>query len=431
MIRKYACCTFIIWITLFFIILSPAVVRSSDDAIEKAGDFFRIALPAIAFGSTFFIGAPDSSMWDREGTKQAVYSIGTTLVITYILKESAKKLRPNQTARNSFPSGHSSAAFSGAAFIGERYGWKWGIPAYSAAIFTAYSRVRSDWHFADDVLAGASIAMMSTWAWVTPHHSLKVLPIIIDDGLGLNVTLKSGESVENSIGGFRPNYRYTFAFGPAYLGINEVTAPSKTGTTFDLADFEKRDDPTTTAAVSLAKFLDKRNEIVFYYSPFESRDNGTFSEPVSFAGKVFPADSVIHSSWGLHDIRIRWSNTVLSSLSWGINLGAGLLFQHLIVELETDGGSVKAAVKDIVLLPLAHVIINYNFSDKLSLIIGGDGIVLPNEWMVDTGIYLNYMLDQNWDITAGYQFYDREIDNADLKNRVKYDIPFLAVAYSW
>ena len=143
------------------------------------------------------------------------------------------------------------------------------------------------------------------------------------------------------------------------------------------------------------------------------------------------ADSVIQSGWGLHDIRIRWSNAVLSSPSWGINLGAGLLFQHLTVELETDGGSVKASVKDVVLLPFAHAIINYNFSNKLSLIIGDDGIVLPEEWMMDTGIYLNYRLDQNWDINVGYQFYSREINTADLINEVKYDIPHFAVAYSW
>ena len=102
---------------------------AEDEDITDAGDIMQLVLPGIAIGSTFFVGNPEGGMWDKEGTRQSVYSIGTTAVTTQLWKGIARKMRPSSKDRTSFPSGHTSAAFSGASFIGTRYGWMWGIPA--------------------------------------------------------------------------------------------------------------------------------------------------------------------------------------------------------------------------------------------------------------------------------------------------------------
>jgi len=52
------------------------------------------------------------------------------------------KRRPeNSLNKDSFPSGHASAAFQGASFIQRRYGWKHGKYAYLLAAFVGYSRI--------------------------------------------------------------------------------------------------------------------------------------------------------------------------------------------------------------------------------------------------------------------------------------------------
>ena len=51
------------------------------------------------------------------------------------------KRRPNEANNLSYPSGHSVASFSGAAFLQSRYGSAWGIPAYAGAFFVGYSRI--------------------------------------------------------------------------------------------------------------------------------------------------------------------------------------------------------------------------------------------------------------------------------------------------
>lgn len=95
---------------------------------------------------------------DWEGTLQFAKAFGASWLTTYTLKYAIGKLRPASDHPLSHPSGHTMGAFAGAAFIDNRYGHAFGIPAYALAAFTGYSRVHSDNHFLDDVVSGARIA---------------------------------------------------------------------------------------------------------------------------------------------------------------------------------------------------------------------------------------------------------------------------------
>jgi undecaprenyl-diphosphatase len=72
--------------------------------------------------------------------------------------------------KNSFPSGHSTMAFTGATFFSYLYNYyhpesPWRLPltigAYSVAVATAALQVTSGSHFVSDVLAGAPIGSLS------------------------------------------------------------------------------------------------------------------------------------------------------------------------------------------------------------------------------------------------------------------------------
>ena len=93
-----------------------------------------------------------------------------TTSITHILKHTTQKLRPDGTDYLSFPSGHTSAAFSGASFIHFRYGLKYSLPLYCLASFAGYSRIHANKHYIEDVIAGASIAILSSWYFTSPYN---------------------------------------------------------------------------------------------------------------------------------------------------------------------------------------------------------------------------------------------------------------------
>jgi membrane-associated phospholipid phosphatase len=51
----------------------------------------------------------------------------------------------------------------------KRYGWEYGVPAYAAASFVAYSRVEANRHYPRDVIAGAGIGILSSYIFTRPY----------------------------------------------------------------------------------------------------------------------------------------------------------------------------------------------------------------------------------------------------------------------
>src|SRR5438045_4858476 len=141
-------------------------VLSAADGIQTAGDVLQFVLPATAGGLTL-------GYRDGQGALQLGESLGVTLGVTYALKYSIDERRPNGGSQ-SFPSGHSSISFSAAEFMRKRYGWEYGVPAYAAASFVAYSRVESREHYPRDVVAGAGIGILSSYIFTKPYKGWNV-----------------------------------------------------------------------------------------------------------------------------------------------------------------------------------------------------------------------------------------------------------------
>lgn len=150
--------------------------------IEKTGDLLQIIIPSVAYGTTFYLD-------DDLGREQFYKSFATTVLITHGLKNMINKKRPNGSDK-SFPSGHTSAAFQGASFIHERYGLKYAIYAYISAAYVGYSRIESDNHYVEDVLAGAAIGIVSNIYFTTPYKGFVISPSVSNKTYGLKVTKK-------------------------------------------------------------------------------------------------------------------------------------------------------------------------------------------------------------------------------------------------
>lgn len=102
------------------------------------------------------------------GTAYAL--MGTTV---YAMKNITKVERPDGSARNSFPSGHTATAFMGAELLRREY-WDvspWiGVAGYAVATGTGFFRMYNNRHWLTDVIAGAGIGILSVQAayWLYP-----------------------------------------------------------------------------------------------------------------------------------------------------------------------------------------------------------------------------------------------------------------------
>ena len=165
------------WLLPFLLCLAAALDTRASDNIETAGDVLQYVLPITAGGLTL-------GYRDYEGTLQFGESAVLSQGVTYGLKYTVNEQRPNGGS-HSFPSAHTSISFSAAEFMRKRYGWKYGIPAYAAASFVAYSRVEAREHYPHDVVAGAGIGIVSSYIFTRPYKGWHVQAEVGDQYYGL------------------------------------------------------------------------------------------------------------------------------------------------------------------------------------------------------------------------------------------------------
>ena len=156
---------------------------SKNSTTETVGDIFLILVPLSAYGSTYYFN-------DDNGEVELYKSLGSTLLITYALKYSVKRERPNKEDNLSFPSGHSSTTFSSASFIHMRYGFKYAVVPYLAAAYTGYSRVYADQHYVSDVITGALIGIGSSWFFTSAYKDLEIQPLSKSGYKGVKLSYK-------------------------------------------------------------------------------------------------------------------------------------------------------------------------------------------------------------------------------------------------
>jgi hypothetical protein len=75
-------------------------------------------------------------------------------LLTLSLKGFINRTRPDGT-QYSYPSGHTSTAFTSAGVIHHHFGTTWGLPAYVIATYVGFSRLQENKHYLSDVIAGA------------------------------------------------------------------------------------------------------------------------------------------------------------------------------------------------------------------------------------------------------------------------------------
>lgn len=155
------------YIFILLIALLPCKNIAQNMVYEKSGDVLYIALPGIALASAFIWNDADKPVY------QFLKSYAVSAVLVTAVKRTVNKSRPDGY-RYSFPSGHTSSSFTGAAFLQRRYGWKVGAPAYLLAGYVGWTRVYAKRHDTWDVLAGAAIGIGSVYIFTKPYKGKKI-----------------------------------------------------------------------------------------------------------------------------------------------------------------------------------------------------------------------------------------------------------------
>jgi membrane-associated phospholipid phosphatase len=139
--------------------------------ISNSAPYISMGTPIIMVGAGLITKNKNLTQQGLQTGAALTFTVGTTFLIKklvnrprpYVTYPDLKNLSTEGSA--SFPSGHTSTAFSIATSLSMNYR-KWYViaPAYIWAGATGYSRMYQNVHYPTDVLAGAALGSFSAWA---------------------------------------------------------------------------------------------------------------------------------------------------------------------------------------------------------------------------------------------------------------------------
>lgn len=121
--------------------------------------------PYVAVLGCKLAGYQGRSDWGRFAVSTAFSNIAMAAIVNTV-KYTVKEKRPDNSSRNSFPSGHTATVFTAATILHKEYGltrspW-FSVGGYAIATTTGVMRVLNNRHWVSDVIAGAGIGILST-----------------------------------------------------------------------------------------------------------------------------------------------------------------------------------------------------------------------------------------------------------------------------
>ncbi len=159
-------------------LLPVVTVAQNRSTVEKSTDILMFAPGAAGACVSLLKG-------DSEGFWQLAESGATAVAVSYLLKYTIKKERPDGSDKHAFPSNHTATAFAGASFLQRRYGWEYGVPAYAVSAYVAWGRCYSKRHDFWDVFAGAAVGVGSAYIYTRPfakEHNVVIAPAVTPCG---------------------------------------------------------------------------------------------------------------------------------------------------------------------------------------------------------------------------------------------------------
>ena len=154
-------------------------LQENIDRRLTVDDFSQYAPAVAVYGMNLF------GVKGRHDVADQTIILATAYALMGLTVGSVKTLtkveRPDGSARNSFPSGHTATAFVGAEMLRREY-WDvspWiGIAGYAVAAGTGFFRMYNNRHWLTDVIAGAGIGILSVEAayWLYPAVTRALFP---------------------------------------------------------------------------------------------------------------------------------------------------------------------------------------------------------------------------------------------------------------
>jgi hypothetical protein len=152
---------------------------------------------------------------------------------------------------------------------------------------------------------------------------------------------------------------------------------------------------------------------------------------VNFGGKLFPAGTMLESSWRFYDLNFLYEHLLANTDKWALRASGGAGVMYSYATLKTQDGATDALVDDESFYPFLGTAVEHKFTPNWVLEVNANGMAINNNWILDTGAEFIWRPARAWDIALGYKYFSRKIETDIFYNKVNYNIPYLSFARFW
>ncbi|WP_428775292.1 phosphatase PAP2 family protein [Vibrio sp.] len=389
-----------------------AITDAISDGYVEAGDYIQIAVPATGLLAAWIHS-------DAEGAKQLTYSLGTTIAVVQAGKFAVGRTRPNVSNTASFPSGHTAAAFSGAAFLQSRYGAAWGIPGYVAATYVGASRIYGNRHYADDVVAGAGIAFLVNQYFVSPYtpEGVNLSAAPTQDGVMVNVAI-SNDALSydtNATRTSQPSFKERNHSFSLDVGFNTYDTMADLGANNTLRSTTPLDPSQPFAAVRYGYKLDDASSFELNFAPNETRRSGLVSNDFSIGGKTYQTGETVFIALRQWSLGANYLRHYQLSEQFNLTGGLGLYGYALVLEGDLDNGGRHGSDKENVLMPSITLQADYALTDQWGIRVRGDYQTIGSDYAYNVESGFNYSFNPEWEMGLKYNTSKNKWDKTNIQ----------------
>jgi hypothetical protein len=201
--------------------------------------------------------------------------------------------------------------------------------------------------------------------------------------------------------------------GPVWQTRNDVRVPNEGGTEFSLVDTIGK-GPDAAFRVDVGFDPWEKHGFRAVIAPLEIDGQGSFDEPVSFAGEIFAAGRPTEASYQFSSYRFTYRYRFFRGSTWTWKGGLTAFVRDARIALAQEGATAEDT--DVGLVPLLYLGGEARWPSGWQLRLDFEGLGASQGRAFDIAAKLGYALSDRWDLSVGYRTIEGGADVEQVYN---------------
>lgn len=187
--------------------------------------------------------------------------------------------------------------------------------------------------------------------------------------------------------------------GAVVTGYNDVRIPRDVGTRFSLKD-DFNSKSKIYYRLQAGYTLKPLHSFSLLYAPLEIKSEGKAPIDITFAGKLFAANSDIKATYKFNSYRFTYRYDFIQKPKFDFGLGFTAKIRDASIVLESNG--LLGEKSNVGFVPIINFRLAWRLNDNLGLLINGDALAAKQGRAEDVLIAATYQINEHLGLRAGY-----------------------------